>query len=363
MCRVASSIVGISTLLLVALSSSWVGAWGGASAPSDKPAVKDDEKELVRRGSESFLRQDYEGARASLQRAYELNAKPDTILKLAIAELQSGHPVEAVAHLREYLTHTEEPQAKLEQVRTKWLPRAEAATARLDVFASAGSQVLVDGVVQERAVFSTLDEVNTVKPTVSIVLAAGEHDVAARQGTVIESKHVVARGGELVELHFQRVPDAPQPALAAIGSSPAANAHDRLVQGDGLRSRAKWITTIAFGSVAVAAVGIAIGFSIAFEQSASDASALRQHIDPGGCRVPISNSVATQCSQLANVGHSQERNGALANAFYVAGGAAAILGVAGWVLWPKAKSPGSGLHPVPIVGEGGFGGMALSGTW
>src|SRR5579862_6575179 len=123
----------------------------------------DDEAALVRQGSDCFLRHDYEGARVALLRAYGFAPRAETVLKLGVAELQSGHPVEAAQHLHEYLRHTEQPADKLDLVRTKWLPRAEAETARLDVFVPAGAEVLVDGVVQEPRVFSTLDEVRAEK--------------------------------------------------------------------------------------------------------------------------------------------------------------------------------------------------------
>ena len=44
------------------------------------------------------------------------------------------------------------------------------------------------------------------------------------KGPLRRSQHVAARGGELVELHFQRVPDAPGPT-AAIGCDGNAGAH------------------------------------------------------------------------------------------------------------------------------------------
>ena len=355
---VAIRMIVIALLLLVA-SPSLAQAWGSPAAQGDEGAPQEDEKTLLRKGSESFLHHDYEGARVALLRAYQLDPKPDTILKLGIAELQSGHPVEATQHLREYLTHAEEPSAKLELVRTKWLPRAEASTARLDVFAPAGAEILLDGVLQERAAFSTIYEFKTGKPSVSIVIAAGEHDVTARQGAMLEARHVVARGGELVELHFQRVPDAPSPAPTVIAAGAVAGALEKPSSGNGSNSRPRWIATIGLGTGAVVATGVAVGFSIAYEQNVSDANALRSQIGNGGCGLP---SPATQCASLRSVDKAEQRNGSLANGFYVAGGATAALAVASWFLWPKARSSGRGLRAVPLIGERSPG-MALMGTW
>jgi tetratricopeptide (TPR) repeat protein len=133
---------------------------------------------LIRDGAEHFKREDYEGARAAFARAYELEPKAATLFNLALSELNSGHPVEAVAHLREYLTHTDEPAAKLDSARTKWLLRAEARTARLDVFAAQEAQLSVDGVAQEHGSGAT----GPAGSPISIAIAAGEHEVTARQG-------------------------------------------------------------------------------------------------------------------------------------------------------------------------------------
>src|ERR1019366_4920972 len=130
--------------VLVVVILAWVWTTSALAAESTADALLD-------QGAGLFRRKEYEGAREAFAHAYELEPKAATLFNLALSELNSDHPVEAVAHLREYLTHADEPPAKLESVRTKWLPRAEACTARLDVFAPAGAQLLVDGVVQEHA--------------------------------------------------------------------------------------------------------------------------------------------------------------------------------------------------------------------
>jgi hypothetical protein len=289
------------------------------------------------------LRQDYEGARVALRKAYALNPRADTTLRLGIAELQSGHPVEAVEHLREYLKHTEEPETKLDLVRTKWLPRAKASTARVDVFAAPGTEVLLDGTVQEAPAVSTLDEFRPGGPTLSIVVSAGEHDVSAHLGTSTETQHVVVRGGEIAEVHLQRLPDASPSPPASVRATAIAPEDTGTPRADP-RSRARWITVVTLGSAALAATGVAAGFSIAFEQNASDARALRQAIGSpasAGCQPP---SPAAQCPQLGAIDDAEERNGALATSFYIAGGAAAALAAATWVLWPQSHSNGRPRH-------------------
>ena len=197
-------------------------SWPTLALAADDPTAS----ALILQGADLFKRENYEGARAAFARAYEIDPKAATLFNFALSELNADHPVEAAAHLREYLTHADEPAAKLESVRTKWLPRAEARTARLDVFAPAGAQLAVDGAVPQDAKTATGP---TGAPMTSIVVAAGEHDVSARQGTLSETQHVTARGGELVELHFQRV--AAAPAAVAIGWTGSGESRERAEGG------------------------------------------------------------------------------------------------------------------------------------
>jgi hypothetical protein len=139
---------------------------------------------------------------------------------------------------------------------------------------------------------------------------------------------------------------------------PSSHEKESPAAGSDARSRARRITTIALGSAALAATGVAIGFSIAFEHNASDARGQRAQIGGptnAGCPTPT-----TPCSMLWQIDDAEERNGALATGFYVAGGAAAALAAASWLLWPQAKD--STVRPSPIVGAGRAG-VALQGAW
>ena len=328
-------------LLAVVLTGSWPAAALGA----------DDPKALVRQAAELFRSQDYEGARAAFARAYELAPKAATLFDLGLSELNADHPVEAAVHLRAYLTHTEEPAPQLESVRSKWLPRAEGRTARVNVFAPAGAQLTVDGVVQARPTGAPGPDGSGME---SIVVAAGEHEVVARQGAAAESQHVTARGGELVELHFQRVPDAPGPTgavgFAAVPERPESRT-----------PRAKWITTIALGSGAIVAAGLGVGFGIAALREANDAANLHNQIAPGaawtGMQCSGANTGSPQCRQLASDIDSNRLNWSISAASYACAGALAAASVVTWVLW---KPKGLVAHPTMDARGAGF---ALGGQW
>jgi tetratricopeptide (TPR) repeat protein len=310
----------------------------------------DEANALLRQGAELFKREDYEGARAAFARAYELEPKVATLFNLGLSELNANHPVEAATHLREYLRHADEPAPKLESVRSKWLPRAEGRTARLNVFAPLGAQLAVDGVVQESA---TAAAGPIGSPMASIVVAAGEHEVVARQGAATESQHVAARSGELVELHFQRVPDALAPSVAAGGATPERT--------ESSTPRAKWIATVALGSGALVAAGVGVGFGIASLNESKDAANVHNEIAPGsawtGTKCSGANAGSALCRQLARDVESNRLNWSVSAASYVCAGALAAASVATWMLW-KPK----GFVARPTIGARGAG-LVLGGQW
>jgi tetratricopeptide (TPR) repeat protein len=329
-------------------------SWSAAALAADEPTPN----ALLRQGAELFKQQDYEGARAAFARAYELAPKAPTLFNLGLSELNSDHPVEAAKHLREYLTHAEEPAAKLESVRAKWLPRAEARTAQLEVFAPSAAEVVVDGIVQEHGA-PTVGVEGQGGPLASIVVSAGEHDVSARQGAAVQTQHVSARGGELVELHFQRVPDATTPA-EALGWSAVGNGQDR--QTLERAARAKWITVIALGSGAVVAAGLGVGFAVAAENRASDFRAVRSELDAAkvGCTGAGGSSLA--CMRRSDDFDANQRDSAISTAAYVGAGVLAAASVATWMLWRTDGPRAASVLVRPMLGAR-TAGLEMGGHW
>jgi tetratricopeptide (TPR) repeat protein len=326
-----------------------VASWPTLAFAADDPTAS----VLVLQGGDLFKRENYEGARAAFARAYEIDPKAATLFDLALSELNADHPVEAAAHLREYLTRADEPAANLESVRTKWLPRAEARTARLDVFAPAGSQLAVDGAVPQDAKTATGP---TGAPMTVMVVAAGEHEVSARQGTLSETQHVTARGGELVELHFQRVAAAPAQAVA-VGWTATGETRERAESG---ASRAKWITVVALGSAAVVAAGFGVGFGIAAANKASDVQNVQNN--------PASDWSSSRCHDASGSPLCMQVKGdvdanrtywTVSAASYVGAGVLGAASLVTWILW-KPKSGAIAARPILDAQTGG---VVVDGRW
>ena len=326
--------------------------WSRASLAADDEVAN----ALLREGADLFKHEDYEGARGAFARAYDLEPRPATLFNLALSELNAGHPVEAIAHWREYITHTDEPPAKLASVRTKWLPRAEARTARLDVFAPAGAQVLVDGVAQEPGPPGP-DAPNP--PRTSIAIAVGEHDVSARQGTVLETQHITARNGELVELHFQRMPDAPVPA-PAIERAPSPDAH---ASAAARPSHPERFAVAILGAAALAAAGVGVVFDVAAQSQAGDAQATRNAIAAGSPwtnrECAGANAGTRLCTHLQSDVDANRQDWTFAAIAYAGAGVLGVASLATWMVW-RPKPGAFTARPTLDARAAGF---VLEGQW
>src|SRR5258708_25951133 len=278
------------TMRARSLGRTTIATWLLAVAPGLAHAGDNDrETEVLLQGTEFFLRRDYEAARVALRQAYAQEPTAETLLRLALAELHSGHPVESAGHLREYLTHDEEPGDRLEAVRTKWLPRAEARTARLNVLAPAGAQVLVDGAVQGQG------------PVASLLVSEGPHDVRAQQATVLETKHILATNGAPMPLQFQLVAEAPPWTVPAVESHDAPSPTHASAAEKTTPMTAKRVTFFALASSAVLATGVGLALGAVAHRESTEAQALQG----------IARSDAHQ---------AQDRDAALSLAGYVAAG-------------------------------------------
>jgi hypothetical protein len=189
-----------------------------------------------------------------------------------------------------------------------------------------------------------------------IVVAAGEHEVTAQQGMLSETQHVTARGGELVELHFQRVAAAPAPAVA-IGWTRSGETQGGAVGG---ASRAKWITVVALGSAAVVAAGFGVGFGIAAADKASDVQNAQN--SPGSAWSSsrcYGASTAPVCTQVKGDVDANRTYWTASAASYVGAGVLGAASLATWMLW-KPKS--GAIAARPVLGAQG-GGLIVDGRW
>jgi hypothetical protein len=347
-----------SAALLMATASPHVAAAKGPQRINgmEGGSPDDSEADLVRLGTACFLRAGYACACSALGEAYEREPRPATIMKVGLAELQADRSVEAVTHLHEYLIHSEEPADKLATVRTKWLPRAEALTARLEVVAPAGADIFLDGAAQGHA------------PVASIVMRTGPHDVMAKRGDQIDAQQVVAGGGDVVrvELLTRGAPDLlpPAPAVPSLPALATPLARPRESTERGV-PRATWIAGVALGSAALAAAGIGVGLAAASWKERGNADALRRQIDPSGtateCALGGAGDAAA-CSRLDGTLHAQAQDTTISHVAYIAAGVLGAASVATWLFWRPGHARGLQMTARPSLSSRRAG-FVVEGRW
>jgi hypothetical protein len=328
-------------MLRIHLARVLLGALIAATALTFSPrsfAQNGDVNTLIESGFERYKRRDYEGARTVFARAHEVDPSEVGILfNLALAELHSGHPVDAANHLRAFIASTQAQPDRRESARTKWLPEAESQIGRVSVDAPAGTQVSMDGTAIGVAPFDQL-----------IYVAPGDHDLAAKFGSGEHSMRVTAVAGNIVTARF--VPEPAPPALPASGLPPPPPPPEKPVVAEAPPSRrtspstAKIVTVAAIGGTAIVATGIAIGFAQASLGAENHAKSLRSQPElssTSSCYPPGSPSLPAGCADLSAAVSDQSRYYWLQVGFYVGAGALAATAVTTWLLWPNATRESS----------------------
>ena len=309
--------------LLVAVTSSTL-----ASA-DDKTEAAD----TFRAGLDQFKRKDFDGARAAFQRAFTLDPQARYLWDLALAEVNSQRPVEALGHFRRFLalpTTTDDDRRKARK------PMAEAdamiAHAVLDV--PPGTVVRVDG-----------QEVPLVDQTVDLI--PGHHTIAAIAGERTATAVVDGTAGQTLhpELRFEAPtpppPPAPTPGRATEIPKPAQE------QANPRPSSARWITVGTISGVGI--IGLVVG-SVAFANAGGQNSTIASaSAHAGPCPQP---PTTPQCSSLRNAVDAKDTDENIGKGFLIGGGLLVAAAVVTTVLWPRPSDAheASQIAPVPISG-------------
>jgi hypothetical protein len=319
------------------------------------PPAGGDADALRAQGMEAFRAQDYEAARVAFTRSYELLPRISTLLSLAVAELQSGHPLEAARHFRQYMRAPDAPADKVEEVRRKMLPKAESQLGRVQVDAPPGSRVFIDG---SSAGTAPLDPVD-VNP--------GDHAVVIEHGSRTYRLTVPVAAGALAraraDVDSDPVPTAPAPTAAA-APSPAPSAPDHA------DASSTWPTTkkiVVFSAAAAGALafGASAYFAVQSNSAADDARSLHsQLVSQSACVNPTPDQGAI-CNRLTDAYSTQSQDHNLSIGFAVAGGVLAVGAIAAWLFWPAQTDGKARAHIAPSIGgaRGGPNGLLIVGTF
>jgi hypothetical protein len=268
----------------------------------------------------------YEQARLSFQQAYAISKDPTTLWNLALAEMKTNRPVDAIRHFRAF---KRDPKANTTDLPTcdTLIHRLEAQTCRVNVTTTAGAEIKVDG---ER----WADNAPTPGP---IDVGDGVHTITVSLGEKSQSKDVTAQKGQEINITIDIAP------TVVVLPPPPPHREDHL---EPPKTEEKKVVfppptgAIILGGVGIVGLGLGVGFAL-------DSSSKRTSFDNANCATVGSQNCAdirssgTTASTIAYVG-------------YIGGGALLAGGIVWWLVAPRTKLETVGVTPMLSPGLAGL---------
>jgi hypothetical protein len=372
----------LAVALLVALAPMTFPMPVRAQAPGED-ATTAMARARFKEGVSFYDKGEFEQARASFLQAYALKKHPAVLLNLAWSCLKSGHVLEGEKYFRQLLAEGREITDKQRADANDGLAQSHAKLGRIEVVATAGTDVTIDG---ERVGTAPLGE--------SVSVEAGAHTVKfhGADGTT-ETESVTVLGGDQATAHFGRAalatavpPPAPMPPSEATPTTPtpapevakkpvevpakepvaAETSHGK----NALSAPRNLVPAVVLGAIAVAGyatAGILVVFKNEAQSNANTAAAqIVSHGGHGGTCTAQGLAQAPQFTQACNAYITDNNNvnsDATAGNIAVGVGVAATVGfVVYWLLADKGDSAASATtapRVMPLVGPS-LGGLSVS---
>ena len=197
-----------------------------APAQGDADSVAPAVVSLCKEALAHAKRGEFEAARVLYARALETSPSAAILFNLALAELNAGHPLDALRHFREYTHARDAAPAKLAIIRADLLPKALAATGRIQINGAPSNATLyLDG----EEIVSAPGGIVDVMP--------GPHSITARTPGQGWRADVTTTAGTTEDAAFKLVwvrAGGPQPPAVDAGSRPPATG-DASVDGGSRR--------------------------------------------------------------------------------------------------------------------------------
>lgn len=298
-------------------------------------------------GLKYYDARDFESARLAFTQAYAVLQKPANLLNLALSEVYTDRPLEALEHLDRYLAETNLPDDKRERAKRAH-EEAFKKTAHLALTVVPGTDVKVDG-----------EAVSPIPPLVH--LKPGAHLVEGVRGKLTKTVAVEAVAGETIKVDLRLVdgqgeaallvkPDATLQGSAGAGAPPFTAPPP--VGGDA-STFLGWRSITGLALLGAGSVALVFGVVARGDASAAGDRATSLSGSLPGDGSTCTTSPSPTCSELAR--SVQDRNDAQARSdvLLVTGGAALAVGagfVASAFLWPHRRaSQAARLGPGPTA--------------
>jgi Tfp pilus assembly protein PilF len=359
----------LAIALLLALAPATFPVTVYAQAPADD-ATTTMARARFKEGVEFYDKGDFEQARASFLQAYALKKHPAVLLNLAWSCVKSGHALEGERYFKQFLAEGKEITDKQRADATDGLTQARNKLGHIEIQATAGTEVTVDG-----------EKVGTAPLADTISVEGGAHTVKFKgpDGTT-DTQSVTVLGGEKQVAKFGK----PSGAIAPTGSEQKAEPtptppteqpkpeepkaqeppppKETPSSGGSIFSRpasiAPPIVLWSIGGASfVAAVFLASSKSSA-QNNANGAAAAIEHAGGGANTCTPAGLVAAPqfgqaCSAYSTDLNQVNQDATIGNVLVGVGVAAVVGGFAWWLFAPKANAEAStgALHVTTDIGR------------
>jgi hypothetical protein len=191
----------VALALLVALTPCAFAAPAAAQSGAED-ATTAMARARFKEGVEFYDKGEYEQARASFLQAYALKKHPAVLLNLAWSCVKSGHVLEGKKYFEQFLADGKEITDKQRADANDGLNQARGKLGRIDIQATAGTEVTVDG-----------EKVGTAPLSDPVSVEAGAHTVKFKgpDGST-DTQSVSVLGGQKAVAKFPQGGTPPAPA-------------------------------------------------------------------------------------------------------------------------------------------------------
>ena len=303
---------------------------------------------LFHEGTKLMDSGDYEGAVRRFLKASQLELRQATLYNLGYCETKSGHRVEGVNHLRQFLRGPHVTPTDRSKVNDTLLPLVLPYVAQLLIETKAGASITIDA--------NAVGDAPLPDP---IAVTPGKHHVTATLDGAASSMDVELAEGQTLTMSLPQTQTSAAPAAVPatpIAPQPQSVRQDSTVEEPhaatpGVLTTGRKIA-IGIGVAAIAAAGVGIGFGVSASNADSNAASLRAGNGSDSC---TSTTSSTRCANLQNANSTAQSNAPVATELLVGGGVLAVGAVVVWLLSPSHPSRSGMVQFMPALDRTGAG--------
>lgn len=321
-----------------------------APAHADPLTAQEEANARFQTGLKYYDARDFESARLAFKQAYAVLDKPGILLNLALSELYSDHPLDALTHFEKYLAEGSPTPEKRERAK-KGMDEAFKKTGHLAVTTSRTAELKVD-------------DKPVTWPAPLVHVTPGAHTVTARLGDKTRTANVDAKAGETTNVDLT-LEDPSAAGAGAAGGAAAGGAANGFGASGAPRptgptepprepppSGSFWgwrsVGGLALMGVGAGLIVVAVTSASAASDEQDKADTLRAGLPRGACEGAANPS----CAAITDALQARNDKEAARDTFGALGGVAAgagILLVLSAAIWKHPTSATTSGRIIPLA--------------